>query len=275
MRGERKIPGGSATLHGGKNGMSVDLQLAVLSDIHGNRWALEAVLLDIRRRGLKQTVNLGDCLFGPLDPVGTADLLMEMDIPTVCGNEDRIIFESDAAVSSTLDLVRGKLNSRQLQWLRSLPKAIAVFDDFFLCHGTPQSDLEYLLLRATEQGLRARTEAELENLLAATEQLCVLCGHDHTAGMRRLLNGKILVNPGSVGLQAYTDDAPHPHVVQAGDPKARYCILTQRTAERRVEFISLSYDHQSAAAAARANGRPDWAKRLETGRVGVGEKDEN
>ena len=50
--------------------------LAVIADIHGNRWALEAVLQDIERRGIQQIVNLGDNLTGPLDPAGTADLLI-------------------------------------------------------------------------------------------------------------------------------------------------------------------------------------------------------
>jgi predicted phosphodiesterase len=39
--------------------------VAVLSDIHGNRWALEAVLDDIRRRGIRDMFNLGDSLYGP------------------------------------------------------------------------------------------------------------------------------------------------------------------------------------------------------------------
>ena len=50
--------------------------LVVIADIHGNRWALEAVLQDIDRRGIQQIVNLGDHLTGPLDPAGTADLLI-------------------------------------------------------------------------------------------------------------------------------------------------------------------------------------------------------
>ena len=49
--------------------------LAVIADIHGNRWALEAVLQDIDRRGIQQIVNLGDHLTGPLDPAGTAEFL--------------------------------------------------------------------------------------------------------------------------------------------------------------------------------------------------------
>jgi predicted phosphodiesterase len=49
--------------------------VAVLSDIHGNRWALEAVLDDISRRGIRDMVNLGDSLYGPLDPGGTAQIV--------------------------------------------------------------------------------------------------------------------------------------------------------------------------------------------------------
>jgi predicted phosphodiesterase len=49
---------------------------AVIADVHGNRWALEAVLQDIDRRGIHQIVNLGDHLTGLLDPAGTGNLLM-------------------------------------------------------------------------------------------------------------------------------------------------------------------------------------------------------
>lgn len=44
--------------------------VAVISDVHGNRWALEAVLHDVRERGIPRMVILGDCVFGPLDPPG-------------------------------------------------------------------------------------------------------------------------------------------------------------------------------------------------------------
>ena len=65
--------------------------IAVLSDIHGNRWALEAVLADIQHRGVDELMNIGDSLYGPLDPAGTAEILLPLNIPTVRGNEDRII----------------------------------------------------------------------------------------------------------------------------------------------------------------------------------------
>ena len=53
--------------------------VAVLSDIHGNRWALEAVWTTSAAAASATMVNLGDCLYGPLDPAGTAQMLMELD----------------------------------------------------------------------------------------------------------------------------------------------------------------------------------------------------
>jgi len=60
-------------------------RIAVISDIHGNRWALEAVLEDIDREGTDKIVNLGDAVYGPLDPAGTADIIINRGIPTVRG----------------------------------------------------------------------------------------------------------------------------------------------------------------------------------------------
>ena len=61
------------------------MRLAVISDIHGNYAALDAVLADIEKRGADQTVNLGDVLAGPFDPVSVAERVMAADLPTVAG----------------------------------------------------------------------------------------------------------------------------------------------------------------------------------------------
>jgi hypothetical protein len=53
------------------------LRIAITSDIHGNKLVLEAVLNDIRSRGIIKILNLSDSLYGPLDPSGTADLAKE------------------------------------------------------------------------------------------------------------------------------------------------------------------------------------------------------
>ncbi len=77
------------------------ISLAVIADIYGNRWALEAVLQDIDRRGIQQIVNLGDHLTGPLDPAGTADLLIEHGMLSVCGNDDRVLFSPRQELTSS------------------------------------------------------------------------------------------------------------------------------------------------------------------------------
>ena len=65
------------------------MRLAILADIHGNLLALEAVLADVATRHVDLTVNLGDLVSGPLQPRETADLLMSLNLPTICGNHER------------------------------------------------------------------------------------------------------------------------------------------------------------------------------------------
>ena len=60
-------------------------KMAVIADVHGNRWALEAVLEDIEKRAIADVFDLGDCLYGPLDPAGTAEILMTVGATTVRG----------------------------------------------------------------------------------------------------------------------------------------------------------------------------------------------
>ncbi|HMB89809.1 MAG TPA: metallophosphoesterase family protein [Rhodothermales bacterium] len=47
--------------------------IAILADVHGNRWALDASMVDIQQRGITQIINLGDTVHGPRDPAGTAE----------------------------------------------------------------------------------------------------------------------------------------------------------------------------------------------------------
>lgn len=243
--------------------------VAVLSDIHGNRWALEAVLNDIRRRGIRAMVNLGDSLYGPLDPGGTAQMLMELDMPTVRGNEDRILLDEPGRHpdSPSLPFVQANLAPRHRQWLKTLPVTTVAFEDFFLCHGTPEKDNEYLLREVTALGCGLLPEAAITRKLKAVAQPIVLCGHDHLPALLGLTDGRHVVNPGSVGLPAYRDGLPFPHAMETGSEHARYSIVSRLRPGLAVENIALPYDWPSAAAAAARNGRPDWAAYLATGRA--------
>ena len=85
--------------------------------------------------------------------------------------------------------------------------------------------------------------------------------------MVSLAGGPLIVNPGSVGLPAYTDDLPCSHAMEAGSPHARYALLTKTVAGWHVELMQAPYDHERAARLALENGRPDWAQWLRTGRA--------
>lgn len=242
-------------------------RLAVISDVHGNRPALEAVLDDIRRRGIEQIVNLGDCLYGPLDPAGTADLLIRLDMTTVRGNEDRILthLPEDSTGAMSLDFTRRSLSTAHISWLASLKPTSVAFDDFFLCHGRPDRDDQYLFYGVGPEGARVRSAADLEADTREITQRVILCGHDHTPNQVILPDGRLIVNPGSVGLQAYTDATPYYHCMQSGSPEARYAILTLTIGGWQVEHVAVIYDWQAAADLAKQNGREDWSRWLVTG----------
>jgi len=248
----------------------VDSRIAVISDIHGNRWALEQVLADIGRRGITQIVNLGDSLYGPLDPAGTAEILLPLNIPTVCGNEDRILIEPgqpDDAPSHRY--AREQLKPEHSSWLASLPMTAVAFERFFLCHGAPQCDTQYLLWQVREFGATLADPDSIERCLSNVDLPIILCGHDHTPGAALLPSGRLVVNPGSVGLPAYRDHLPYPHVMQTATPHARYSIVFQNEQGWWVENVAVPYDWETAAAVALENGRPDWAVWLRTGRASL------
>lgn len=242
--------------------------LALIADIHGNTWALDAVLADIDRRGVTQIVNLGDCAYGTLDPAGALDRLIARGIPTLSGNEDRVIHAPPPERAGGFDqgFVTARLSAAHLAWLRGLPDTL-VLGEVFCCHGTPQSDETYLLEEVGPGGVRLRQEAALAGLLAGVTQPVVVCGHSHVPRAVALADGRLVVNPGSVGLPAYTDDQPHPHAMEAGSPHARYALLERTGAGWRVELVALPYDWEAAAAATERNGRPHRAAWLRTGRA--------
>jgi predicted phosphodiesterase len=246
------------------------MRLAILADIHGNVAALEAVLADAGRRGaIDLTVNLGDCVSGPLWPSETCRLLMQAHWPTVRGNHDRAVaFDDPAAMWSSDAFAHGKLDAAQRAWLGSLPVTADVAPGVFAFHGQPGYDTRYLLEDIAGGRLVAATPAKVAARIGETamSKRLVLCGHSHQPRLLQVPGGPLVVNPGSVGNPAYDDDHGKPHVSESGSPHARYAIaeLTE-TGGIAVDLIAVTYDHGSAARRANANGRPEWAHALTTG----------
>ena len=245
--------------------MTVD-RIAAVSDIHGNLPALEAVWAEIERAAPARVVNLGDIASGPLWPQETVQWLM-------------------ARAGSADAYAARALGAPERAWLAALPATQWLPDDVLLCHGTPASDLVYFMETATpgfgvdgQRGLRAASATELTTRAAETPAgdarsglaaTLILCGHTHVPRAMAVPGGPLVVNPGSVGLQAYDDDHPFPHVVENGAPEARWALVERdRRGAWHVQLRATPYDWQAAAARAEANGRGDWADALATGFMG-------
>jgi putative phosphoesterase len=245
------------------------MRFAAIADVHGNPLALEAVVADIRAQRIDDIVNLGDMASGPLDARRAVDGLMALGATNVRGNHDRYLVEQEPEAMWPSDrIARAQLDHAQLDWLRSLPVTACFRDTVYLCHATPASDEVYWLETVMPDGaVRLSSIETIEQLAQGIEQSLILCGHSHIPRAVRLRDGRVVVNPGSVGCPGYRDSVPFPHLMETGTPDASYAILELRAGRWQVTFRHVPYDHQAMAALARQNRRPEWASALSTGWV--------
>jgi predicted phosphodiesterase len=244
------------------------MRLALVSDIHGNLPALEAVAADIRRRGADAVLCLGDNLSGPLLPRETAHWLMASGWPVLAGNHERQILEWTPGRGGASDgHALSALGTAELDWLRRLQPMWQWAQDIFLCHGTPRSDCEHFLETPQQGRLRLATAGEIAGRLAGQRSGLIACGHSHVPRTVRTPAGQLIVNPGSVGLQAYVDDEPERYVVERGTPDANYAIVERIDGAWHCSQHAVPYDHRAMAALAERNGRPEWARALLGGYV--------
>ena len=237
------------------------MRIAVLSDIHGNLAALEAVVADFKHRGVDAVVNLGDSLSGPLLPRETAQYLMAQSWIHLAGNHERQVLQLSPNASHSDRYAHAQLTQPELDWMVGLAHTQAFNSQVLLCHGTPDSDAVMLLQTAE----RAATSLEVEQRLNGCRMELILCGHSHVARSVRTCHGGLIVNPGSVGQPAYEDDYPYPHVIESGSPDARYAIVERQATGWVVEMLTVPYQHQKMAELARLRGCTAWERALLTG----------
>lgn len=244
------------------------MRIAVVSDIHGNLEALKAVLEDIKAREVDVTVNLGDVVSGPLFPAECADLLIPLALPTIRGNHERQLLTLDRQNMGQTDRYTAScLRSNHFTWIAQFPETLLLWDDVLLVHGTADNDLTYFLETVDERGVRPASEQEITSRAAGIAASLILCGHTHTPRSVRLDDGRLIVNPGSVGMPAYEDNWPFLHKIETGSPHARYAITDKRNGKWTAELFAVVYDWEKAAAVAEERGSPDWAWALRTGLV--------
>jgi putative phosphoesterase len=236
------------------------MRLAILSDIHGNLHALQAVWADVDVHRPDAVYCLGDLVGYGAFPNEVVELIRARAIPTVMGNYDEGVgFNLDdcgCAYRGAEERARGDISRLWSQehtsaenktFLQGLPMQIRLEESkptLLLVHGSPRKMNEYLY--------QDRPPATFERLAALAGTDVIAFGHTHRPYQRRV--GKTLfVNAGSVG-------KPHD-----GDPRACYAVL-ELGRETRVEFRRVAYDVAAAAQAVRHAGLPpEFAEILERG----------
>jgi predicted phosphodiesterase len=235
------------------------MRIAIVSDIHGNRTAFEAVLADLRQTAPDLIVHGGDLADGGASPVEIVDRIRDLGWPGVVGNTDEMLFRPEslhefasasphlqalfAVIEEMAAATREALGEERLAWLRDLPR-IQIHGPMALVHASPES-----LWRAPAP---EASDAELESVYSPLGHPIVIYAHIHRSYIRSL-SGMIVANTGSVSLS------------YDGDRRAAYLLLDgSQPATRRVE-----YDVASEVTALSHCGLPhaDWiAKILESGR---------
>ena len=151
--------------------------------------------------------------------------------------------------------------------MRSLLHTCMLSNDVFLCHGTPHSDCEHFLESPTDGVLGLACRSDIHERLGGLRVPLIACGHSHIPRSVRLQSGQLIVNPGGVGLQAYSDDHPAPYVMELGTPDAHYAIVEHSRSGWAASHYVVQYDVALMAAMARARDRLEWENALLYGYV--------
>ncbi len=232
------------------------MRIAVISDIHGNRFALDAALAEIRTSSVDKIVCLGDTVQGGSQPKETVEKLREISCPIIMGNADAWLLneETDSAEPTTKEQreVRAwtlsKLSNADMDFIRNYQPTIRIPLDTklsLLCfHGSPRSYNDILLPDTSKE--------EWDRLLGRFSPAIMTGGHTHTQQMRRVRDG-FFFNPGSIGMAYnYTLPAEKFHT----DPWAEYAIMLFDSTHPSVEFHRVHYDVAELLRIITESGRP-------------------
>lgn len=218
------------------------MRIALVSDIHGNNTALEAVLQDIHEQKVDSIICLGDVSsLGP-QPNEVLDKIQEKGWPCILGNHESAMLNpakaSDyhiaAHLHSTIEWGINKLSASNLDYFRSLPKTLEVQLDAqhtLLCyHGSPKSNVDNLLPETPLDKLGKYLEGQTAQVMAG--------GHTHFQ-MLRQFEGRLVLNPGSVGSAFLTPPlSPRPMLL----PWAEYGLVDYEDHMIKVDLRRVAFD---------------------------------
>ena len=207
------------------------MRIAVVSDIHANLTALEAVIADVRKVGADMVVHGGDLMAGGPRPAEVIDRVREMNWPGVCGNTDEMLWKPhrlsetlpppqlhrirDLLLTYTIPATLSLIGDERLAWLKQLPHRWSG-SDLTVVHAVPDDPWPIVSANASDD--------DLERVYAGLNTRRVAYGHIHQPFIRRLRTFTV-VNSGAVS-QSYD-----------GDPRAAYALVDGDDVEiRRVEY---------------------------------------
>jgi predicted phosphodiesterase len=212
------------------------MRIAIVSDIHGNRTAFEAVLEDLQQTSPDLILHGGDLADAGASPVEIVDRIRDLGWPGVVGNTDELIFRPESleefahqssaptslwkAIHEMAATTRSMLGAERIDWLRGLSR-VHIQDPIALVHASPES-----LWRAPAP---EATDAELESIYGSLGRPIVVYGHIHRPYIRSFPSPPfpegLIANTGSVGL-------PYD-----GDRRASYLLFDESGLTiRRVEY---------------------------------------
>ncbi len=235
------------------------MKIGVISDIHGNCLALDAVLHDLRSHPIDRLVCLGDAIQGGPQPADVVQRLRELDCPVVMGNADAFLLSGDDDGEATspdrlakLRAVRewslGKLTDRDRRFIRGFQPTVTITGESglrLLCfHGSPASYNDIIL--------PSTPDADVDRFLGNHVPDFMAGGHTHLQQIRRL-GPNFFFNPGSVGF-AYSPGQSSETL--RADPWAEYAVLTLEPAHSSLEFRRVPFDAAELRRIFLASGRP-------------------
>ena len=228
------------------------MRLALISDIHGNLPALEAVVQEIGGEDVDEIVCLGDVAVGP-QPGETLDRVRELGCPVVLGNWDAYFVQGFPEQPNEIgrQLVEmgewwaGHLSAEQRAFIATFVDALER-PGLVAFHGSPRSYEDFIYATTPDQ--------ELSEMLDGTRAPLLAGGHTHFA-MVRHFDGALVVNPGSVGLPFVKQET-----VMRISPWAEYAIVDSENGQLSVDLRRTAFDVASLLELIRNSGMPhaDW-----------------
>ncbi len=237
------------------------MRVALISDLHGNLIALDAVLADAAKSGVDRVVCLGDvATLGPC-PHEVLARLRALGCPCIVGNHDAFLLDAalirayteTPIVVDAVDWCRAQLSADELGFVRTFVPELTIElgggATLGCYHGTPRSHMEDLLPTASAD--------ELDRLLDGRVATVLAGGHTHLQ-MVRAHRDSLVVNPGSVGMPFLEAPAGRPPTIL---PRADYAIVeaaADGAVEVRLKRVPLAKRALREQAAACAFPLRDW-----------------